>query len=163
MEDPIQPEDTGEVVTTRTAKLISLFLVYYPQYTLDHVFHRTFRQGGLTRDQITILFTHASEAEYNRLRTQALFVSCTLGGTDPNDLISSKGSRVEKTSTASHQSLPDQSPVFPAFRHPDEYKNLSQDEKDTLTKRMMKAHQAWAQTESSLTDFGKDVEHAKGS
>jgi hypothetical protein len=138
--------------STSVAKLVSLFLGYYPQYDLDHILNKSFRNGGLTKGQIIILFTHASEAEYNRLRTQALFNACAVGGEDPENIIQ----RVKKSSPTSHQSLPNQSTVFPAFDHPDKYKDLSPEEKEVQTKRMMQAHKVWANTDPAMTDFGKD-------
>jgi hypothetical protein len=136
--------------------LISGILRYYPQYTLKHIFNTPFKYGGLTKHQIIILFTHASEGEYNLLRTQSLFNACAAGGKDPEDLI---GKKVKKTCSDGHQSLPNQSPRFPIFEHPDKYKDLSFEEKEAKTREMMSAHKAWANTESSLTDFGKDEEN----
>ena len=127
-------------------------LRYYPQYSLGHIFRKKFKDGGLTKSQILILFDHASENEYNRLRTQALFNACASGGTDPGDLI---GKKVKKTSTDRHQSLPNQSHIFPTFEHPDKYKGLSEEERKAKTREMMSAHKTWANTK---TDFGKDEE-----
>jgi hypothetical protein len=137
--------------------LISGVLRYYPQYTLKHVFNIRFKDGGLTKRQIIILFTHASESEYNHLRTQSLFNACASGGTDPEDLVNKK---VKKTSSDGHQSLPNQSSIFPTFEHPDKYKKLSYEEKKAKTREMMSAHKAWVSTEPALTDFGKDEENA---
>ena len=151
MEESVSTESSGSR-STSVAKLVSLFLGYYPQYDLDHILNKSFRNGGLTKGQIIILFTHASEAEYNRLRTQALFNACAVGGEDPENIIQ----RVKKSSPTSHQSLPDQSTVFPVFEHPDKYKDLSPEEKEAKTKEMMHKHKVWVQSERTLTDFGKD-------
>ena len=132
-------------------------LRYYPQYTLKHIFNYRFKDGGLTKNQIIILFTHASESEYNHLRTQSLFNACASGGTDPGELI---GKKVKKTSSDGHQSLPNQSPIFPIFEHPDKYTKLSEEDRKAKTQEMMSAHKAWANTDTALTDFGKDEENA---
>jgi hypothetical protein len=150
VEESVSTEDRSG--STSVAKLVSMFLGYYPQYDLDHIFKKSFINGGLTRNQIIILFTNASEAEYNRFRTQALFTSAAVWGKDPGDLIG----RVKKSSSTSHQSLPNQSTVFPVFDHPDKYKDFSQEEKESLTKKMMQTHKVWANTDPAMTDFGKD-------
>lgn len=151
MEESVSTESSGSR-STSVAKLVSLFLGYYPQYDLGHIFNKTFRNGGLTKGQIIILFTHASEAEYNRLRTQALFNACAVGGQDPEVLLQ----KVKKSSPTSHQSLPDQSTIFPVFEHPDKYKHLSQEEKESLTEKMMRKHKVWVNSDRAMTDFGKD-------
>jgi preprotein translocase subunit Sec63 len=111
------------------------------------LFERRYKDGGLTKGQIIILFTHASEDDYNRLRTQALFNASAVGGHDPGEYLGVKKRK------AGHQSLPDQSSKFPVFEHPDKYKDLSEDERKARTEQMMRAHKAWA---NALTDFGKD-------
>jgi hypothetical protein len=109
----------------------------------------------LTKGQIIILFTHAEDSAYNQYRTQAIFNGYAFAGKDPNEALPEDALPVKKGTTGK-QSLPDQSPLFPVFEHPEKYKDLPQEERDALTEKMMKAHKHWAKTDRFLTDFGKD-------
>jgi hypothetical protein len=89
------------------------------------------------------LFTHAEDSVYNQYRTQAIFNGYAFAGKDPEEALPDRAREVKK-GFVSKQSLPDQSPLFPVFEHPDKYKDVSQEERDALTEKMMTAHKWWA-------------------
>lgn len=134
------------------AQLVTGFLRHYPQYTLNDIFNKRFKDGGLTKGQIIILFTHASKDVYNVLRTQAVFNSMAVWGKDPAEVIETKTenkvTKIESSSTQPH--------IFPVFESLDKYAAMSPEERAELTDKMMSKHKRWAEQDAAPKGFGKD-------
>jgi hypothetical protein len=90
---------------------------------------------------------------FQEARVQALFSACAMSGQDPMEKTKMKNQ--SKVDTANQSSSSNVSPLFPIFKHPDEYNHLSAEQRDSLTQQMQKKHKIWAHHESPA-DLGKD-------
>lgn len=104
----------------------------YPSYRLDDVYRKTFKDGGLTILQIHALFDHIQKRKLDDLKFQ-----CRIHGIDPDGK--------QKQSRSRSSSQPTANPDVPLFGDPSQYDNMSQEERNALTARMMGAHKRWNQ------------------
>ena len=91
-------------------------------YRLEHIYQRGFRDGGLTFEQVNILFEDYQARLYNQMVFDA-----SLQGIDLNEVAGKK--KVESKST----------PAF-EFQSPEEYKNMPMEARKALTEKMMGKH-----------------------
>lgn len=109
---------------------------FYPQYKIDDFFHKHVWEGGLTLSQVHTLYVCAMRRKNDEYRFYAL-----LHG---HDLDKDKNNKSKTSSQRRQQQQSKQS--LPIFGDPEEYKNMSKEERDNLTQKMMKQHQTWAKS-----------------
>ena len=113
---------------------ISTVLSEYPQFGLEHFFKLSYREGGLTRGQLKVLFS-----EYERKENEKRKFEILLHGGKIDD---------DETTTVQANNLKNKSFVFGA---PEDYAHMTKEEKEELTRKMMKAHKsALAESKTSL-------------
>lgn len=109
--------------------------------------------GGLTKGQVIILFTHACEDVYNNTRTQAIFNSIAVWGKDPGEV---SGMQKTKNKVTKIESSSTQPTIFPVFESVEKYKKMSPEEREKLTEEMMGKHKQWAGEDVAPFGFGKE-------
>jgi len=113
----------------------------YPQYTIDHFYSYSFKEGGLTFQQLQTLNKFAAEREIEHQKFQALIHGIDLDG-EKNGTVNNNqdlhGAANDGASTNAQQS------PLPLFQSPDKYENLSEEERERLTSEMMSKHKQWA-------------------
>lgn len=57
----------------------------YPQYSLAHFYRYNFKEGGLTNDQIEVLFTHAKKRELENFKMLAAIHGVKIGDDEDHD------------------------------------------------------------------------------
>ena len=57
----------------------------YPQYSLAHFYRYNFKEGGLTNDQIEVLFTHAKKREIENLKWLAAIHGVKIGDDEKSE------------------------------------------------------------------------------
>lgn len=108
-------------------------LRFYPGYRLEHFYTLSFREGGLTWGQVTALYEmmcHLTN-EITELKNHELEFQAAIHGAK----LESKPSR--KVNSESDN-------ISPIFQSPEAYANMSQEEKDKMTEKMMSMHKQWA-------------------
>lgn len=108
----------------------------FPQYKLADFFNKRYYQGGLHVFQVQLMFEHSMERKHNENRFLA-----GLQGIDLDKEMKKKGHRTQSESLDDQQQKQD----LPLFKDPDEYDNMSQEERDKLTQQMMGKHKQWVQ------------------
>jgi hypothetical protein len=96
----------------------------YPQYRLEDFYRKSWKEGGLTMAQMHILFEHASDEEVKYVKFKAALAGADIDKTEP------------KNRGVKSQSKPKDN--GPLFKHPDEYANMSDEEKKKETERMQR-------------------------
>lgn len=91
----------------------------YPQYTLQHYYYKSFRDGGLTSGQIQLLYEASEGRQFDQMCWEA-----KLQGVDLRKLVKNP-----PTASQSNQSEA-------LFKDPSAYEDMSQEEKDKLSQRM---------------------------
>jgi hypothetical protein len=104
--------------------VVACILRRYPQFTLDHIFRRGYREGGLTYLQVFFFYEDYQKERLNEFKA----LGSLLGAKFDDD------KKIDKSSPSQKE---DQS--F-EFKDPGEYKNLSEDERSKLTEKMMNQH-----------------------
>lgn len=117
---------------------------HYPAYRLEDFYYKSFREGGITLQQAHILFQHCQKREKDRLRFQGL-----LHGFDIDKESEEKPDKPKNKKQTSREfrkkfDEAQKKQSLPIFRDPSEYNNLSKEEKDKLTNKMMAQHKGWA-------------------
>ncbi|MFW6121407.1 MAG: hypothetical protein ACOC80_10990 [Petrotogales bacterium] len=97
-------------------------------YRIEDVFYKSFKDGGLTLSQIYVLF---EETEKRRLEEFKL-LGKLLGAEFKDD-----GSKNTQKSESENKGVP-------LFGDPKQYENMTQEQKEELTKNMMNKHKQWA-------------------
>ena len=92
-------------------------------YKLADIYQKAYKEGGLTQDQIGVLFEDYQERLYNRMVFEA-----SLQGVNLNEATGKKPEGKVKTK------------AVPEFQSPEEYKNMSKEEREELTRQMMGKH-----------------------
>lgn len=108
----------------------------FPQYKLRDFYNKHFYEGGLHIYQVQRMFEHTMERKYNDHRFHA-----AMQGIDLDKEMKKKGHKTQSEDLDDQQKKQD----LPLFRDPDEYDNLSDEEKERQTQEMKKKHQSWAQ------------------
>lgn len=110
----------------------------YNQYSLEHFYSYSYREGGLTLQQAHILFRHTMERESDREYNRMKFMANIMGaGIDDKP----KNKKQDLDEAEKQQELP-------VFRDPSEYDNMSEEERKKLTEQMMSKHKSWVNQES---------------
>ena len=109
----------------------------FPQYNLNHFYSLSFLEGGLTLDQAHILFKHSMEREADKEYNRMKFIA-NLIGADTGDEKKSKNNLEEA----------EKQQELPVFRDPNEYDNMSEEERKKLTEQMMSKHKKWVNNEN---------------
>lgn len=94
-------------------------MLAYPQYTIHHIFYKSFKDGGLTFNQVHFLFEAAEGKQFDQMCFDA-----KLQGVDLRKLVKN----------APSGSLTNQGDGI--FKDPSAYEDMSQEERDRLTKKM---------------------------
>jgi len=117
----------------------------FPQYKLWDFYHKHYYQGGLHIFQVQLMFEHVMERKMNDNRFAA-----ALQGIDLDKELKKKGQKTQS------QSLDDQQKKqeLPLFRDPEEYKDLSQEERERLTQEMMSKHKNWTEGGNKSSTIG---------
>jgi len=96
-------------------------------YRLEHFYQRSFKQGGVTLSQLTVLFKHAQKREADRLKFQAAL----------------HGAKVDAAPETKPDLAKEKKPFM--FGDPDDYAKMPMDVRKKLTEKMMGAHKRWGQ------------------
>lgn len=105
--------------------MITKVLHSYPQYNLNHFYKLGFKDGGLTRGQLYVLFEHQDKRDADKLKIMANMLGINTDG------------------KAGHKpQSPEENKGFIPFEHPDKYKNMTEAERKQLTERMKKSHES---------------------
>lgn len=96
---------------------------FYPQYRFEDFYRKHYWQGGLALSQVQALYKHAMGRKNDEYRFYALLHGADLDTTQQQQ--------------PANQSLP-------IFGDPESYKNMSKEERDNLTNKMMGQHKGWA-------------------
>jgi len=117
----------------------------FPQYKLWDFYNKRYYQGGLHIFQVQLMFEHAMERKNNEYRFFA-----ALQGIDLDKELKKKGQKTQS------QTLDDQQKKqnLPLFRDPEEYKDMSQEERERLTQEMMSQHKNWAESGKKSSTIG---------
>jgi len=124
-----------ETESISTERIIAELCRGFPGYRIEHFYHKSFREGGVTYGQIGELYKQLLEIKWDELRQQA-----ALQGVDLDK-------EVEKGGTGSDVPAPKGQPVSPSiglFKDPKEYDGMSAEERETETKKMMATYRQWA-------------------
>ncbi len=115
-------------------------MMNFPQYKLENFFTKRYYQGGLHYFQIQAMFEHCSKEKLNEYKFFA-----GIQGIDLEKHIDKQSSQ--------YSSLDEQQKKqeLPLFRDPSEYDDLSEEEKEELTKKMMGHHKNWAKGKTGIT------------
>jgi len=89
----------------------------------------SWREGGLTFKQTLTLFIHAQKREEKSMMFQARL----------------HGFRIPDDKLVVQTEVTDRAPDDFVFQDPKEYENLSNEEREKLTKKMMVMHKSWAE------------------
>jgi len=117
----------------------------FPQYKLWDFYHKRYYQGGLHIFQVQLMFEHIMERKNNEYRFFA-----ALQGIDLDKELKKKGQKTQSQDLDDQQSKQD----LPLFRDPEEYDNMSQEERDRLTQEMMSQHKNWAESGNKSSTIG---------
>lgn len=98
---------------------------------------KSYLEGGPTYEQTKMLYDCFVERNNENLKFQALLHGYDL------DSQESSGSTKKQSKTTNWDEV-ERKQSLPVFRDPSEYEEMSQEEKETLTKDMMKKHKTWA-------------------
>lgn len=113
----------------------------YSQYDLTHFVSRSFLEGGLTIEQALTLYNRSKEREQENHKIHAAMHGIDVDGDSedskkPEPLKSEGKTPSNAPSTHSNPSKKEIKPKF-MFGHPEQYKNLSPEERKQKTKEAM--------------------------
>lgn len=97
-------------------------------YKLDDFYRKSYLQGGITLSQVGALFSEIQKAKELDLRFQA-----SLHGVEIKDDL-----KPQNTQSDSKE------PVIPLFGNPEAYENMSAQDREDLTSKMMNKHRSWS-------------------
>lgn len=118
----------------------------FPQYKLEDFYRKHYYQGGIHLFQVQLMYEYIQKREIEKYEFHA-----SLQGIDLRKEM--KKHKSTKNSINRQKQLLDQQEKkqdMPLFRDPEEYKNLSQEERDELTKKMMGQHRQWVQGKQKI-------------
>jgi hypothetical protein len=101
----------------------------YPSYRLEDFFRKSYSEGGLTIQQMTVLY----EDSQKRMLEKYKFYATLQGAEFADESSTEKVSEGSKILKPVHQS-------GTMFQSPSAYKHLSQKQKEELTRSMMGSH-----------------------
>uniref|UniRef100_A0A6M3IH48 Uncharacterized protein n=1 Tax=viral metagenome TaxID=1070528 RepID=A0A6M3IH48_9ZZZZ len=104
-------------------------------YRLHNFYGRSFRDGGVTLGQLTVLFEHAQKRIMDRNKFHAAIHGVETKGTP-----------------AKNQ---EQKPNGFIFGDPKDYENIPMKEREAMTDKMMGAHKRWGQSPLGKTMKGR--------
>lgn len=122
---------------------------HFPQYRLEDFYRKHYWQGGLHILQIKRMHEYIAEDEKAKNKFQAI-----IHGIDLDKASKKKGDKKSLDEQEKKQDLP-------IFRDPDSYDEMSQEERDRLTQKMMRKHRQWAHGTSK--SLGKGSGNKSGS
>jgi hypothetical protein len=97
-------------------------------YRLEHIFNKSFLEGGITMLQLEALYEHIQEIKHREFSIQAAFHGVSIP--------SLKGDKPNRQAV--------ENPKVPMFRDPKEYETMSEKERVEETQRMMDLHKRWS-------------------
>jgi hypothetical protein len=103
---------------------------FYSQYRLEDFYQKHYWQGGVTLNQVHVLYEQAIKRKNEEYRFFAL-----LHGADPD---------ADGTERQDNSHKQQNSQSLPLFQDPEKYSHLSKEERDELTAKMMGKHRNWA-------------------
>lgn len=113
-------------------EVITSVLERYNQYRIDDLLNKSFKNGGLTLNQISILYEHAEKRRLDEFK----LLGKMLGAEFSDDS--------EEETTKKKEITEDQNQGVPLFKDPEDYKHMSKEERKKLTQDMMQKHRNWA-------------------
>ena len=116
----------GKGVESVSLPEIACEILRETSYRLDDIYNKSFLEGGPTFEQLEGLYELIQRAKIREIKFQA----------------SIHGAEFKTDSVEQHTQA--ENPKVPLFRDPDEYEGLSEEEKESETKRMMGLHQSWS-------------------
>jgi len=127
-------------------------MMKYPQYSIRHFYELGYKEGGLAFEQLESLYDYAMKFENEDKKFQA-----KIHGIDV-DKESKKGTtnhHDNHSHSATQENVKeDQQSPLPVFGDPSKYSNMSQEERDRLTERMMSKHKQWVGESQPLASKG---------
>lgn len=106
----------------------------FPQYKLHDFFQKHYYQGGVHIYQVQFMYEHIMERKYNEHRFLA-----GVHGIDLDKELGKKGQKTESETLDDQQKKQD----LPLFKDPDEYDNMSEEERERITQEMKSKHKSW--------------------
>ena len=107
-------------------------LILTTSYKIENFYRYSIFQGGLTREQFNCLY----DAYQTKIVRDREFLAAIHGVT------------LEKSSSASSKDQQSATSKVPLFGDPEDYKDLSEQEKEELTQKMIGQHKVWADNPS---------------
>jgi len=93
----------------------------YPSYRLEHIYNKSFLEGGLTLGQIEALYEYHVERTLEEMRFQANI----------------HGAKIEGDKGSSKEEDKSQTPIF---KDPSAYENMTMEQRKELTEKMLTSH-----------------------
>jgi len=112
---------------------------FYPQYRLEDFYGKHQYQGGLTLNQVEVLYEQAMIRKTEEFK----FHAAIHGASFDEDKNKSDGTQQSSQRSASELKQPSNQSL-PIFQDPKEYERMDDAQKEQLTQKMMKQHKQWA-------------------
>ena len=124
------PEPRGESKEYVSTDEAICTIIKNSTYRVEHFYTLGFLEGGVTRSQFETLY-----ATFAKLRNDDLEIEAAMHGIDVSKEAESKDPQITTSQNMNKE--------VPLFGNPDEYANMSSEEKEELTHKMMGKHKKW--------------------
>lgn len=107
---------------------------HYPSYRLEDFYYKSFKEGGVTFDQLGFLYEN-----YINYKNEEYKFLAALQGID----LDKEQSKIQNRNSKPGQSSLRNNNTVPLFGNPEDYQHLTDEEKKEMTEKMMGKHKSW--------------------